>query len=151
MGSDETRLGRTIVRIHTIESTSPLATLDTVNGAGLPPVLLPSKPEAPDQVFESVEIKKRIRGAIGALPLRERKLIGMYYYGDVTMKEIGAEIGVNESRVSQLHARAIQRLRKALVQDFGSEGAAASALGSALGNIPQAENEYTVGSDTMQS
>ena len=150
MGSDETRLGRTIVRIHTIESTSPLATLDTVNGAGLPPVLLPSKPEAPDQVFESVEIKKRIRGAIGALPLRERRLIGMYYYGDVTMKQIGAEIGVNESRVSQLHARAIQRLRKALVQDFGSEAAAASALGSALGNIPQAENEYTVGSDTMQ-
>ncbi len=151
MGSDETRLGRTIVRIHTIESTSPLATLDTVNGTGLPPVLLPSKPEAPDQVFESVEIKKRIREAIGSLPLRERKLIGMYYYGDVTMKRIGAEIGVNESRVSQLHARAIQRLRKALVQDFGSEAAAASALGSALANMSQAENEYTAGADTMHS
>ena len=75
----------------------------------------------------------------------------MYYYGDVTMKRIGAEIGVNESRVSQLHARAIQRLRKALVQDFGSESAAASALGSALANMSQAENEYTAGADTMHS
>ena len=46
--------------------------------------------------------------------MRERKVIGLYYYGEVTMKQIGAEIGVNESRVSQLHARAIRRLRDAL-------------------------------------
>ena len=41
-------------------------------------------------------------------------MIALYYYNEVTMKEIGAEIGVNESRVSQLHARAIRRLREAL-------------------------------------
>jgi hypothetical protein len=41
-------------------------------------------------------------------------VIGLYYYGEVTMKQIGAEIGVNESRVSQLHARAIRRLRESL-------------------------------------
>jgi len=41
-------------------------------------------------------------------------VIGLYYYGEVTMKEIGIEIGVNESRVSQLHARAIRRLRATL-------------------------------------
>jgi RNA polymerase sigma factor for flagellar operon FliA len=41
-------------------------------------------------------------------------VVGLYYYAEATMKEIGAEIGVNESRVSQLHARAIQRLKKAL-------------------------------------
>ena len=41
-------------------------------------------------------------------------MIGLYYYGEATMKQIGAEIGVNESRVSQLHARAIRRLRDAL-------------------------------------
>ena len=35
-------------------------------------------------------------------------MIGLYYYGEATMKQIGAEIGVNESRVSQLHARAIR-------------------------------------------
>ena len=55
-----------------------------------------------------------MRAAIQSLPLRERKVIGLYYYGEVTMKQIGAEIGVNESRVSQLHARAIRRLRDAL-------------------------------------
>ena len=55
-----------------------------------------------------------MKAAIGSLPPRERKVIGLYYYGDVTMKQIGAEIGVNESRVSQLHARAIRRLRDAL-------------------------------------
>ena len=55
-----------------------------------------------------------MRTAIKGLPWRERKVIGLYYYGEVTMKEIGAEIGVNESRVSQLHARAIKRLREAL-------------------------------------
>jgi DNA-directed RNA polymerase sigma subunit (sigma70/sigma32) len=48
------------------------------------------------------------------LPPREQKVIGLYYYGEATMKQIGAEIGVNESRVSQLHARAIRRLRDAL-------------------------------------
>ena len=52
--------------------------------------------------------------AIASLPPREQKVIGLYYYGEATMKQIGAEIGVNESRVSQLHARAIRRLRDAL-------------------------------------
>src|ERR1700720_3455148 len=55
-----------------------------------------------------------VRAAIQSLPCRERKVIGLYYYGELTMKQIGAEIGVNESRVSQLHARAVRRLRDAL-------------------------------------
>ena len=59
------------------------------------------------------------------LPPRERKVIGLYYFRDVTMKAIGAEIGVNESRVSQLHARAIQRLQKALGGGFAATSLAA--------------------------
>ena len=55
-----------------------------------------------------------MRDAIASLPPREQKVIGLYYYSEATMKQIGAEIGVNESRVSQLHARAIRRLRDAL-------------------------------------
>src|SRR5262249_7659198 len=43
----------------------------------------------------------------------------LYYYGEATMKQIGAAIGVNESRVSQLHARAMQRLRRSLGADAG--------------------------------
>jgi RNA polymerase sigma factor for flagellar operon FliA len=118
VGSDEKRLGRTIVRINTIESTSPLATGENVDEACLPPALVPSEPDQPDAAFEKSEVRNRVRGAIAALPPRERKVIGLYYYGEVTMKQIGAEIGVNESRVSQLHARAIKRLRQALAPDM---------------------------------
>jgi len=136
VGSDETRLGRTIVRINTIESTSPLATSDSIDEASLPPVMVPSEPPSPDKALEQCEIKGRVRDAIASLPPRERKVIGLYYFGEVTMKRIGAEIGVNESRVSQLHARAIQRLRKALAQQFESDAAAANALGAVLVTMP---------------
>jgi RNA polymerase sigma factor for flagellar operon FliA len=114
VGSDEKRLSRTIVRINTIEATSPLATGEHMDESSLPTVLVPSEPDAPDAAYEKTEIRERVRAAIRTLPTRERKVIGLYYYGEVTMKQIGAEIGVNESRVSQLHARAIRRLRDAL-------------------------------------
>jgi RNA polymerase sigma factor FliA len=118
VGCDEKRLGRTIVRINTIESTSPLATMENVDEACLPPALVPSEPERPDTAFEKGQVRDRVRAAVAALPPRERKVISLYYYGEVTMKQIGAEIGVNESRVSQLHARAIKRLRLSLAPDM---------------------------------
>ena len=114
VGSDEKRLSRTIVRINTIEATSPLATGEHMDENSLPTVLVPSEPDAPDMAYEKAETRDRVRAAIQSLPWRERKVIGLYYYGEVTMKQIGAEIGVNESRVSQLHARAIRRLRDAI-------------------------------------
>jgi RNA polymerase sigma factor for flagellar operon FliA len=114
VGSDEKRLSRTIVRINTIEATSPLATGEHFDESCLPTVLVPSEPDAPDTAYEKTETRDRVRAAIAGLPPREQRVIGLYYYGEVTMKEIGAEIGVNESRVSQLHARAIRRLREAL-------------------------------------
>jgi RNA polymerase sigma factor for flagellar operon FliA len=114
VGSDEKRLSRTIVRINTIEATSPLATGEHMDESSLPTVLVPSEPDAPDTAYEKSETRDRVRVAIQSLPWRERKVIGLYYYGEVTMKQIGAEIGVNESRVSQLHARAIRRLRDSL-------------------------------------
>jgi RNA polymerase sigma factor for flagellar operon FliA len=116
VGSDEKRLSRTIVRINTIESTSPLANGAHLDESSLPPALVPSEPDAPDTAYEKRETRERVLAAIASLPWRERKVIGLYYYGEVTMKQIGAEIGVNESRVSQLHARAIRRLRDALGQ-----------------------------------
>ena len=125
MGSDETRLGRTIVRINTIELTSPLATVDSVTAANLPPVMVPFERPTPDKACEDGEVAARIREAIKGLPWRERKVIGLYYYGDATMKEIGSEIGVNESRVSQLHARAVQRLRRSLARDLSPTQVAA--------------------------
>jgi RNA polymerase sigma factor for flagellar operon FliA len=116
VGSDEKRLGRTIVRINTIESTSPLATGEHFDETSLPAALVPSEPDSPDSAYEKLETRARVRAAIQSLPWREGKVIGLYYYGEATMKQIGAEIGVNESRVSQLHARAIRRLRTELEQ-----------------------------------
>jgi RNA polymerase sigma factor for flagellar operon FliA len=114
VGSDEKRLGRTIVRINAIESTSPLANNDKLDESSVPTALIPSEPEQPDAAYEREQTKARVSAAIASLPAREQKVIGLYYYGEATMKQIGAEIGVNESRVSQLHARAIRRLRDAL-------------------------------------
>jgi len=114
MGSDEKRLGRTIVRINAIESTSSMANNDNLDESTIPAALIPSEPEQPDAAYERAETTTFVRDAIASLPAREQKVIGLYYYSEATMKQIGAEIGVNESRVSQLHARAIRRLREAL-------------------------------------
>jgi len=114
VGSDEKRLGKTIVRINTIESTSPFSSVETVDETQLPAVLVPAEPERPDTQYERDEVRNRVRSAIATLPVREQKVIALYYYSEVTMKDIGAELGVNESRVSQLHARAIRRLKDAL-------------------------------------
>src|SRR6266850_4647767 len=138
MGTDEKKLGRTIVRINAIESTSPLANTDNLDESTLPAVLVPSEPEQPDTAYEREEISERVRNAIASLPPREQKVISLYYYAEATMKQIGAEIGVNESRVSQLHARAIRRLRDALgAQELGEpeglgEPAAAALLEKAF-------------------
>jgi RNA polymerase sigma factor for flagellar operon FliA len=127
VGADESRLERTIMRISAIEQTSPLASLETTDPSTLPAVLVPSEPPSPDRLFEQRESRDRIKAALSSLPARERKIISLYYFAEATMKQIGQAIGVNESRVSQLHARAIQRLRKALETPAVAAGAAASA------------------------
>jgi RNA polymerase sigma factor FliA len=131
VGSDEKRLGKTIVRINTIESTSPFSSAESVDESQLPAVLVPAEPERPDMQYERGEVKARVRNAIATLPAREQRVIALYYYNEVTMKDIGAELGVNESRVSQLHARAIRRLREALGAEV-TPMAASSALRDAI-------------------
>src|SRR5678809_181874 len=80
LGSDEKRLGRTIVRINAIESTSPLANNEHLDESTLPAALIPSEPERPDVAFEREETKRRVQDAISSLPPREQKVIGLYYY-----------------------------------------------------------------------
>jgi RNA polymerase sigma factor for flagellar operon FliA len=131
IGSDEKRLGKTIVRINTIESTSPFSNADSVDETQLPAVMVPAEPERPDLQYERDEVRTRVRNAIATLPAREQRVIALYYYNEVTMKDIGAELGVNESRVSQLHARAIRRLREALGAEI-TPVAASAALRDAI-------------------
>lgn len=65
----------------------------------------------PDVMIEKEEIRDYIIDAIKKLPDKEKKVIVLYYYEDLTLKEIGEVLEVTESRVSQLHTKAIMRLR----------------------------------------
>ncbi len=65
----------------------------------------------PDVVAEKDEIKKLIAKALMELPDREKQVLILYYYEGLTLKEIGSILAVTESRVSQLHTKAIMRLR----------------------------------------
>lgn len=60
------------------------------------------------------ELQQRLADAIGELPERERLVMTLYYYEELTMKEIGLTLGVVESRVSQMHASAVLHLRTML-------------------------------------
>jgi RNA polymerase sigma factor for flagellar operon FliA len=70
--------------------------------------------EDPVAIFETGEIKEILAGAIDKLPDRERTVVALYYYEGLTLKEIGQVLGVTESRVSQLHTKAVLRLRAKL-------------------------------------
>jgi len=69
----------------------------------------------PDTIVEREEIKKIIIEAIKELPDKEKKVLILYYYEDLTLKEIGEVLQVTESRISQLHTKAIMRLRSKLM------------------------------------
>jgi RNA polymerase sigma factor for flagellar operon FliA len=64
--------------------------------------------------FEASELTAMLEEAIEELPEKERLVLSLYYYEEFTMKEIGSLLGVNESRVSQLHTKATLRLRSKL-------------------------------------
>ncbi|MBN2439828.1 MAG: RNA polymerase sigma factor WhiG [Spirochaetales bacterium] len=68
----------------------------------------------PDTIVEKEEVKRVIIEAIQELPEKEKKVLVLYYYEDLTLKEIGEVLAVTESRISQLHTKAIMRLRTKL-------------------------------------
>ena len=68
----------------------------------------------PQESLASTEIKDRLTEAIASLPEREQLVVALYYYENLTLREIGEVLGVTESRVSQLHTKAVMRLKSAL-------------------------------------
>jgi RNA polymerase sigma factor FliA len=82
-------------------------------------------PDAPQLdpffVFHKSEIQGIMSMAIDTLPKKERMVVSLYYYDELTMKEIGKVLGVNESRVSQLHTKAMLRLRTKLRKVNGQD------------------------------
>ncbi|OHD13841.1 MAG: RNA polymerase sigma factor WhiG [Spirochaetes bacterium GWB1_36_13] len=68
----------------------------------------------PDTISERLEIRNMIAGIIDELAEKEKQVLILYYYEDLTLKEIGSVLEVTESRVSQLHTKAILRLKSKL-------------------------------------
>jgi len=68
----------------------------------------------PQTQIRLIELKEIIAKAIDTLPEKERLMVSLYYYEELTMKEIGAVLEITESRVSQIHSKAVYRLRTKL-------------------------------------
>lgn len=90
--------------LWTISSTGTesVALIDTIED---------QKSKDPAAVVDVTEVKDRLAHAISNLPEREKIVIALYYYESLTLREIGEVLGVTESRVSQLHTKAILRLK----------------------------------------
>ena len=82
----------------------------------------------PAREMDATEMKDRLADAIARLPEREKLVVALYYYENLTLREIGEVLGVTESRVSQLHTKAVLRLKSRLQGDPLAEARAELAL-----------------------
>jgi RNA polymerase sigma factor for flagellar operon FliA len=106
-------------------SNSTVAALDelwTVSDASGDQVSLLDTLQDPDaldpaQVMDATDMKDRVADAISRLPEREKLVVALYYYENLTLREIGEVLGVTESRISQLHTKAVLRLKSRLQGD----------------------------------
>ncbi|RQD67780.1 MAG: FliA/WhiG family RNA polymerase sigma factor [Tindallia sp. MSAO_Bac2] len=73
--------------------------------------IVDNKDELPEEKLVNEEMREVLVKSIKNLPEREKQVITLYYYEELTYKEIGAVMGVSESRVSQLHSKAVSRIR----------------------------------------
>jgi RNA polymerase sigma factor FliA len=118
------RVGITVEELEeslTDISRSSIAALDelwTVSGQGDQIALIDTieDTDAPDPqgALSQTEMKEAIADAIARLPEREKLVVTLYYYEELTLREIGEVLGVTESRVSQLHTKAVLRLKARL-------------------------------------
>jgi len=75
----------------------------------------PATPDVqPDRICQHRQLQSTLQRAIGSLPERYQRVVFLYYTNDLTMKEIGDMLGVNESRVSQIHKSALKKMALAL-------------------------------------
>ena len=73
---------------------------------------IPDEPEkSPFELLKKQEVRDLLAAQIDSLPEKERMVLSLYYFNELTMKEVGKILGVTESRVSQLHSAAILRMR----------------------------------------
>ncbi len=75
---------------------------------------LPDRTAGPSALYEVEELRQALAGAINRMPEREKMVLTLYYYEGMTLAEIGDILGVTESRVCQIHTRAVLQLRAKL-------------------------------------
>lgn len=73
-----------------------------------------ASPETPENQYDQRELKQMLVEAIEKLSEKEKKVITLYYFEDLTLKEISSIMGVSESRISQIHSKAVMRLKSRL-------------------------------------
>jgi len=87
--------------------------IDTIEDASGP---------SPTTALDETELREAMADAIAGLPEREKIVITLYYYEELTLREIGEVLGVTESRVSQLHTKAVLRLKSRLSGSVSASG-----------------------------
>ena len=95
--------------ITSLDDTTPLDDGDVSIDA----TLADDRETAEDRLDAESE-KQQLAEALSELPERERQMLSLYYYEGLTLKEIGAVMGVSESRVSQIHGKGLSMLRTIL-------------------------------------
>jgi RNA polymerase sigma factor FliA len=79
-----------------------------------PPEYPAAPASRPDRMWEQRQLQTTLARAMGTLPARYQKVVWLYYTNEMTMKEIGDLLGVNESRISQIHKTALKKMAVAL-------------------------------------
>src|SRR3954463_16686347 len=121
LGIDEEELRASLLEIanSSVYALDELWTVSDSSGDKVSLLDTISDPRAddPQESLDSSEIKDRLTEDIGSPPEREQLVVALYYYEHLTLREIGEVLGVTESRVSQLHTKAVMRLKTHLQQD----------------------------------
>ncbi|HHL73222.1 MAG TPA: FliA/WhiG family RNA polymerase sigma factor [Bacteroidetes bacterium] len=91
---------------------------DREHGASMYEIVEDQLSDNPYRSIESDEIKKLLVETIGRLQEQEKIVMALYYYEELTLREIGQVLNITESRVSQIHSKAVQTLRSILVSEL---------------------------------
>lgn len=107
-------LSLTVAQVRALQTTlqaSTIVSLDEAGGNGGR-----AQTDNPLQLLEDAELRETLQQAIDRLPEKERLVISLYYYNGLTLKEISLVLKLSEARISQLHTKAVFRLRGALAR-----------------------------------
>jgi RNA polymerase sigma factor for flagellar operon FliA len=121
LGIDVEEFQESLIQISnsTIAALDELWTVSDSSGDSVSLLDTIHDPSAPDpaRVVDATDLKDRVADAIARLPEREKLVIALYYYENLTLREIGEVLSVTESRISQLHTKAVLRLRSHLQEE----------------------------------